>query len=250
MRNHTDQLSPQDVWNKLFTTDSRKGRCSCGCGARTKTNKRTGERRDYIHGHQSHARIPAEPPILVDPKTGCWLWQRSTAHGYAVVTGSSGSRGHRIFYRAVFGDLPSSVHLDHLCRVRRCVNPYHLEPVSNAENNRRGARAKLTPALVDEIKEMVERVGYGGRQAAAEKYGVDPAHVSRIVRGHRWGEIGALAQGAELPKHSRPRLLTDDKREEICRRVNEGETQTAVARSFGVNSGTVSRIVRGIYGKK
>lgn len=38
------------------------------------------------------------------------------------------------------GPIPEGLHLDHLCRVRRCVNPAHLEPVTQAENNYRQAR--------------------------------------------------------------------------------------------------------------
>lgn len=72
----------------------------------------------------------------------CWIWtgKLSTA-GYARAPG--GRRGYhiqasRLMYEALVGPIPEDLELDHLCRVRSCVNPDHLEPVTHAENVRRG----------------------------------------------------------------------------------------------------------------
>lgn len=45
---------------------------------------------------------------------------------------------HRISYEMLIGPIPSGLQLDHLCRVRHCVNPQHLEPVTNRVNSLRG----------------------------------------------------------------------------------------------------------------
>lgn len=45
---------------------------------------------------------------------------------------------HRLAYEELRGPIPSGLELDHKCRVRGCVNPWHLEPVTTAENIRRG----------------------------------------------------------------------------------------------------------------
>lgn len=45
---------------------------------------------------------------------------------------------HRLAYEFIRGPIPDGLQLDHLCRVRRCVNPAHLEPVSQRENLIRG----------------------------------------------------------------------------------------------------------------
>ena len=45
---------------------------------------------------------------------------------------------HRLAYELEIGPIPAGLEIDHLCRVRNCVNPAHLEPVTHAENIRRG----------------------------------------------------------------------------------------------------------------
>jgi hypothetical protein len=45
---------------------------------------------------------------------------------------------HRLVYEAAFGPIPDGLTLDHLCRNPWCVNPGHLQPVTQRENNLRG----------------------------------------------------------------------------------------------------------------
>ena len=73
------------------------------------------------------------------PITGCWLWVGRTDRGGYGKYGANGLGAHRIVYEKLKGKIPEGLVLDHLCRVRCCVNPDHLEPVSIAENNRRSA---------------------------------------------------------------------------------------------------------------
>jgi hypothetical protein len=69
---------------------------------------------------------------------GCWLWKGATReNGYGAV--GLGSCVHRIAYEWMVGPIPSGMDIDHLCRVRNCVNPFHLEPVTRSENVRRAA---------------------------------------------------------------------------------------------------------------
>jgi hypothetical protein len=70
----------------------------------------------------------------------CWEWTaQRTPNGYGRFwPGSAGVLAHRWAYEALVGLIPEGLQLDHLCRNRGCCNPAHLEPVTNAENQRRG----------------------------------------------------------------------------------------------------------------
>jgi HNH endonuclease len=78
---------------------------------------------------------------------GCWIWIGSISpEGYARLhKGGSPKQGHRISYEIHKGEIPKGFDLDHLCRVRCCVNPDHLEPVTRKENLNRGIRWKDRP---------------------------------------------------------------------------------------------------------
>lgn len=73
---------------------------------------------------------------------GCWLWAGyRDEDGYGMFgSGSSGTRygAHIHAWEDANGPVPAGLELDHLCRVRHCVNPSHLEPVTHKENCLRG----------------------------------------------------------------------------------------------------------------
>lgn len=65
----------------------------------------------------------------------CWMWRGSVQrHGYGVFLGQP---AYRVAFEWLVGEIPTDCEIDHLCRVRACVNPHHLEPVSRDENRRR-----------------------------------------------------------------------------------------------------------------
>jgi hypothetical protein len=89
----------------------------------------------------------------VDKSGECWIWTASTAgpgqYGHFHVSGGRKSRvrvyAHRWSYEQVNGPIPDGLTIDHLCRVPRCVNPDHLEPVTLRENQRRRTGFKRGP---------------------------------------------------------------------------------------------------------
>lgn len=82
------------------------------------------------------------------PFDGCWLWKRPTAgrYGSMMVKGVR-YQAHRLAYEMAIGPIPQGLQVDHLCRVKHCVNPLHLEAVTGPENMRRG----MNPAVVTKL---------------------------------------------------------------------------------------------------
>jgi hypothetical protein len=86
------------------------------------------------------------------PSDGCWQWVGCiNAEGYGrfnfdgVITNA-----HRASYRLFVGEIPPGLVIDHLCRNRSCVNPDHLELVTNKENILRGVGAGAQAARMIE----------------------------------------------------------------------------------------------------
>jgi hypothetical protein len=75
---------------------------------------------------------------------GCWEWRGSRlVSGYGLLVNADGSLlAHRVVYELLVGPIPDGMELDHLCRNPSCVRPSHLEPVTHAENTRRGNAGK------------------------------------------------------------------------------------------------------------
>lgn len=83
------------------------------------------------------------------PTSGCWLWYArwDSGNGYGKVDFEGQTwMSHRLVWTLLVGAIPRGLILDHLCRVRCCANPAHLEPVTVRVNTHRG-EAKLMPPV-------------------------------------------------------------------------------------------------------
>lgn len=117
-------------------------------------NYSTQRKRDF-HGRFTKGSIRIIDKAYIENRVeideaGCWLWQRAKdKHGYGriqiykkendlTIRTRVSRKAHRIAYVLYSGVIPEGLVLDHLCEVRACVNPDHLEPVLQAENLRRG----------------------------------------------------------------------------------------------------------------
>jgi hypothetical protein len=76
------------------------------------------------------------------PELGkCWLWIGTTnkkGYGRFVLKDRKLVVPHRFIYEVLYGKIPKNLQIDHLCRIRRCVNPQHLQAITGLENIRRG----------------------------------------------------------------------------------------------------------------
>jgi hypothetical protein len=149
-------MTPSSVTaSPLVVREYRAGRalCMCGCGRLAtvpkKTNRTHGEvkgrPRPYLRGHCPRKSRPAIDRFLekVDRSSpdGCWLWTGfiwRSGYGCFWQEDGASTRAHRFAYEHFVGPIPDGLVLDHLCRVRHCVNPDHLEPVTERENILRG----------------------------------------------------------------------------------------------------------------
>lgn len=90
--------------------------------------------------------------VQKDPNTGCWLWTGTinSTTGYGTISVDAEVRSaHRLSYELHIGPIPAGLQIDHLCRVRHCVNPDHMEPVTQRENL---LRSPIAPAGVNARK--------------------------------------------------------------------------------------------------
>ena len=97
--------------------------------------------------------MPSRVPLIerlgdkfVFAADGCWIWTAAlSTSGYGKIYDAKGkpNYAHRVMYELLREPIADSMHIDHLCCNKTCVNPAHLEVVTRAENTRR-ANAKRT----------------------------------------------------------------------------------------------------------
>ena len=124
----------------------------------------------------------------------CWLWMAtkfSPGYGSFKLHGKMVS-AHRIAYEICNGPIPSGLELDHLCRVRNCVNPTHLEPVTKSENRKRASPFRqMGPKLSKDDSEQIVWEYFilkESQERLAIRYNVSNQLISKIVNNKRWPE--------------------------------------------------------------
>lgn len=129
--------------------------------------------RRRLNGPRNHP--PAAPEVRfwrhVDKTDTCWLWLGSGVRGGYGQFYLDGRRvsAHRFAYKMLVEPIPDGYEVDHLCRVRNCVNPDHLEAVTLWENRwRANRRRKGIPAGRAEQPEPTVRECAAGHKIDVE----------------------------------------------------------------------------------
>jgi len=175
------------------------GLCQCGCGQSPK--QRTSR---FCHNHHRIGTgtdpiwrfwqyVDREGPVPKNrPDLGpCWLWtkgQSPDGYGRFAAIRDHLWLTHRISYTLLIGPIPHGLTLDHLCRVRHCCNPQHLEPVPSLVNVRRGRRWESEKTHCPQGHPYDE----GNTYASIDRYG----HYKRNCR-----QCAAKSQRAWREKH-------------------------------------------------
>lgn len=118
---------------------------------------------------------------ITETPDGCWIFDGSdNGRGYKTI---SHDYAHRHMYRHFVAPIPDGFDIDHLCRIKACVNPDHLEAVTPAENMRRRFAAQteckrghpLPPFIVGQSRKCrlcgVERLAPHGTKSSYNDQG-------------------------------------------------------------------------------
>jgi len=100
--------------------------------------------REWRHGDPTVSLLDRSPAVdrfwkrTIRSADGCWEWIGGISKaGYGQMSDGGSNLAHRFAYELLVGPIPDGLQIDHLCNVRNCVNPAHLEPVTGLENMRR-----------------------------------------------------------------------------------------------------------------
>lgn len=157
----------------------------------------------------------------------CWPWRGSiTRHGYGQFAPRKGVnlRAHRVAYELSVGPIPDGLTLDHLCGVKHCVNPAHLEPVTALENVQRYAAARRAATHCRHGHSMAD------------------AYTVRTRPGHRRCRTCDLGRKAALRTDAAWRVTTPEQVAEITARLAAGERPAYIARAMGLDPHRVDRV--------
>lgn len=129
------------------------------------------------------SNIPKELEKLLNRLTfvdGCWVWTGLKGNGYGLMKRNNRpERVHRLMYEMLVGKIPADRVMDHLCRNRACVNPRHLEVVSQQENILRGVG---TAAINARKKECLRGHPFSGSNLKITGQGKRVCLICRNIR--------------------------------------------------------------------
>lgn len=125
---------------------------------------------------------------------GCWIWQgRLDKDGYPRMNALciGGKRKpvsvHKYNYEYKYGKVAAGLVIDHTCLNILCVNPDHMEAITQTENVRRGKATELSIDIARDIRKLYSDGEYK-QYDIAKIYNIHPARVSDIINNRKWRE--------------------------------------------------------------
>lgn len=142
----------------------------------------------------------------VNQTDGCWIWTASTTSaGYGQMSVRSKMKyAHRVSYELLVGPIPEGSEIDHICFVRKCVNPKHLRLATRKQNSE-----NLRGALSNNMSSGIRNV-YWTR--SCKKWSVQVSHNGKLYSGGRFtdmadAEAAAIALRNRLFTHNQEELM-------------------------------------------
>lgn len=120
-------------------------------------------------------------------KKGCWIWQNAQdGRGYGHIRANGKTmKAYTFFFMKKYGPIPKGKELDHVCRVKLCVNPDHLEPVTHQINMQRALGIHRNRIL--KIRSLAKS-GLSGAEIS-RKIKIPERTVYGIISKDRWANI-------------------------------------------------------------
>lgn len=119
-------------------------------------------------------------------KDYCIEWPHHIArNGYGQMRYNGRARyAHRVLYEQFYGPIPKGLVVDHLCGVRSCINPLHMEVVTQRENCRRGRRTSMTQEKANDLRRL--RAEGADTKTLAMRFSLSERQVLTILSGQQW----------------------------------------------------------------
>jgi hypothetical protein len=171
---------------------------------------------------------------------GCHIWTGRRSHSGYAMGHYKGVKGfvYRIRYEREVGPVPEGMDLDHyVCDngPGGCCNPLHCRPATHRDNIRRSQSPPGINARKTHCPNGHELSGDNLDQAELRSQGSRKCRMCK--------NAGARSRRAARPRRPGMRVrLSNDQIREILRRLDDGETQSALGREFGVGQTAISRV--------